>query len=500
MREKEKGGLFERRLVAGSGGGGEMSEEELQKTPGRMFLNGASEVACLFTQQGKKGTNQDAMIVWENFTSRSDTIFCGVFDGHGPFGHMVARKVRDSLPLKLCEQWKANTGSINSSQQNGSAHGSMSSDQIASIDDQWGESFDVDENRNLPEAFSLLKRSFLKAFKLMDIELKLHPSIDCFCSGTTAVTVLKQGHNLVIGNVGDSRAIMGTRDKDNKLVPVQLTVDLKPNLPREAARIRQCRGRVFALQDEPEVARVWLPNNDSPGLAMARAFGDFCLKDYGLISVPDISYRELTEKDEFVVLATDGIWDVLSNKDVVDIVSAAPTRSTAARALVDCAVRTWRLKFPTSKIDDCAVVVLFLDMTFSSDQPEECTSEIPRIESAPADSSVSSLTKEEASHEEDVQGSVTSEANASGSTLGNSLDACNTNEIMLEPEEPKLEKAPDRCQSTRSLADCISTAEEEEWTALEGVTRVNSLLNLPRFLASDDKSPNWKTPKWKKWL
>lgn len=40
-------------------------EEQLHRTPGRMFLNGSSEVASLFSQQGKKGTNQDAMIVWE---------------------------------------------------------------------------------------------------------------------------------------------------------------------------------------------------------------------------------------------------------------------------------------------------------------------------------------------------------------------------------------------------------------------------------------------------
>ena len=79
------------------------------------------------------------------------------------------------------------------------------------------------------------------------------------------------------------------------------------DLTAEAERIRKCKGRVFALQDEPDVARVWLPNNDSPGLAMARAFGDFCLKDFGLISVPEISYRRLTEKDEFIVLATDGV-------------------------------------------------------------------------------------------------------------------------------------------------------------------------------------------------
>lgn len=54
--------------------------------------------------------------------------------------------------------------------------------------------------------------------------------------------------------------------------------------------------------------RVWLPNNDSPGLAMARAFGDFCLKDFGLISVPEVSYRRLTDRDEFIVLATDGVY------------------------------------------------------------------------------------------------------------------------------------------------------------------------------------------------
>jgi hypothetical protein len=68
-----------------------------------------------------------------------------------------------------------------------------------------------------------------------------------------------------------------------------------------------CKGRVFALHNEPDVKRVWLPDSNAPGLAMARAFGDFCLKDFGLISVPDVSYRRLTEKDEFVVLATDGV-------------------------------------------------------------------------------------------------------------------------------------------------------------------------------------------------
>ena len=75
----------------------------------------------------------------------------------------------------------------------------------------------------------------------------------------------------------------------------------------EAARIRKRSGRVFSLPNEPDVTRVWLPKYNSPGLAMARAFGDFCLKNYGVISVPDVSYHRITEKDEFIVLATDGV-------------------------------------------------------------------------------------------------------------------------------------------------------------------------------------------------
>ncbi|WOL01415.1 putative protein phosphatase 2C 33 isoform X1 [Canna indica] len=325
------------------------SEEGLHRIPGRMFLNGSTSTASIFTQQGKKGVNQDAMIVWENFGCRNDTVFCGVFDGHGPNGHVVAKKVRDILPLKLRASWKV-------------------------IDESRSVGFE-EKNKN-PKFATTLKDSFIKAFKIMDKELRLHPDIDSFYSGSTAVTLVKQGQDLIIGNIGDSRAVLATRDKNNSLVAVQLTMDLKPNLPREAERIRRCRGRVFSLHDEPDVARVWLPHGDFPGLAMSRAFGDFCLKDYGLISVPEISYRCITEKDEFIVLATDGVWDVLSNKEVVDIVASAPSRSSAARCLVESAVKSWRFIYPTSKTDDCAVVCLFLNTDSSNNSSTPKTQDV----------------------------------------------------------------------------------------------------------------------------
>ncbi|KAJ6967262.1 protein phosphatase 2C 6 [Populus alba x Populus x berolinensis] len=450
--------------------------------PGRLTTNGATKLGCLYTQQGKKGTNQDAMLFWENFSSTTnDTLFCGVFDGHGPYGHLVAKKVRDSLPLILSTRWNSAQHSCLPNAPPAAA--TTNSDEA--VDDESFDSLEVDETeKQLPDMYLPLKKSLLKAFKLMDKELKLHPTIDCFCSGTTAVTLIKQGQDLVIGNVGDSRAVLATRDQDDSLLAVQLTVDLKPDLPREAARILQCKGRVFALQDEPEVPRVWLPNNDSPGLAMARAFGDFCLKDFGLISVPDVYYRCLTERDEFIILASDGVWDVLSNKEAVDIVASAPGRATAARALVDCAVRAWRLKYPTSKNDDCAVVCLFLEhLCAANGEVEE--QEKKKILKEPGEHFVTNENVGQLETQDDSCGPVFTHS----STTQNSDEIVPVSESMVENPSVKC-----LGQSKRSLAECISTAEDEEWSALEGITRVNSLLSLPRLLAGDKRSASWR--KW----
>lgn len=60
------------------------------------------------------------------------------------------------------------------------------------------------------------------------------------------------------------------------------------------------------------------------------------------------------------------VWDALSNSEVIRIVASARRRSVAAKYLVKGAARAWRLKFPCSKIDDCAVICLFLKGQYSS--------------------------------------------------------------------------------------------------------------------------------------
>ncbi|XP_057957659.1 probable protein phosphatase 2C 73 isoform X2 [Malania oleifera] len=262
-------------------------------------------------------------------------IFCGVFDGHGPWGHIVAKWVRELMPSSLLCSWQETLA-------------------LSSINQK----FALDSDKSLHQ-FDIWKQSYLKTCATIDQELEQCPGIDSFFSGTTALTIVKQGKLLVIANVGDSRAVLATTSEEGNLIPIQLTVDFKPNLPQEAARIEESKGRVICLRDEPGVYRLWKPNGGAPGLALSRAFGDFCMKDYGLISVPEVMERNITSKDQFIILATDGLWEVITNQEAVQIVSSTRDREKAARKLVDCAIHAWKLKRQGIAMDDISAICLF---------------------------------------------------------------------------------------------------------------------------------------------
>ncbi|KAL2490444.1 putative protein phosphatase 2C 73 [Abeliophyllum distichum] len=305
------------------------------RSSGTVNVSRSKNFASVFSKRGQKGVNQDCCVVWEEFGFQEDMIFCGVFDGHGPWGHFVAKRVRESLPSSLLCNWQETLVE-------------------ASLDPD----FDLESDKKLHK-FNIWKHSYLKTCASVDQELEHHRKIDSFYSGTTALTIVRQGELIFIANVGDSRAVLATTSDSGNLVPVQLTVDFKPNLPQEAERIIQCKGKVFCLHDEPGVHRVWLPDEESPGLAMSRAFGDFCVKDFGLISVPEVTQRHITSKDQFVVLATDGVWDVVSNQEAVQIVSTTLDRGKSAKRLVECAVRAWKKKRRGIAIDDISAIVLY---------------------------------------------------------------------------------------------------------------------------------------------
>lgn len=302
---------------------------------GSIHATGSKCLASVFSKRGEKGVNQDCAIVWEEFGCQEDLMFCGVFDGHGPWGHFVAKSVRQSMPSSLLCNWQETLA-------------------LTSLDSD----FDLESDKEASR-FDVWKQSYLRTCTIIDKELEQNRGLDSFYSGTTALTVVKQGELIVIANVGDSRAVLATTLDDGTLTPVQLTVDFKPGLPQEAERIAQCNGRVFCLSDEPGVHRVWLPNGETPGLAMSRAFGDHCVKDFGLISEPEVTQRHITSRDQFIVLATDGVWDVISNQEAVEIVSSTPEQEKSAKRLVECANRAWKRKRRGIAMDDCSAICLF---------------------------------------------------------------------------------------------------------------------------------------------
>ncbi|KAI3936435.1 hypothetical protein MKX01_014404 [Papaver californicum] len=288
----------------------------------------SNTLVSVFSQQGSNEVNQDSALFYKKFGKGGGQFF-GVFDGHGENGHKVSRLVINQLPKLLLEQ------------------------EDYRIFESAGELVTT----YMPNEW---RRECVSAFKVVDRELKLQKDFDCSCSGTTAVTILKQDQDLLIANLGDSRAIMGTLSENGQLKAVQLTVDLKPDLPKEAERIRKCGGRTIPNKDEPDVHRVWSASAEYMSLAMTRTFGDFYLKDYGVIAIPQITHRRLTIEDQFLVLATDGVWDVLSNEEVSSIIWSVENKEEAAQTIVEAAAVAWKREYPSSKVDDITVVCLFL--------------------------------------------------------------------------------------------------------------------------------------------
>lgn len=136
--------------------------------------------------------------------------------------------------------------------------------------------------------------------------------------GSTAVTaILINGQKLVVANVGDSRAVICKRR-----VAKQLSIDHEPDRER---KVIEGRGG-FVSNFPGDVPRV------DGQLAVARAFGDKSLKMH-LSSEPDVVVEHIDDDTEFLILASDGVWKVLSNQEAADCIKDIKDARSAARHL-----------------------------------------------------------------------------------------------------------------------------------------------------------------------
>ncbi|KDR84400.1 hypothetical protein GALMADRAFT_237252 [Galerina marginata CBS 339.88] len=130
-------------------------------------------------------------------------------------------------------------------------------------------------------------------------------------SGCTAIAALVTPDNKIyVANAGDSRSVIGIKGEVK-----DLSFDHKPTNYSERTRINAAGGRV-------QGGRV------DGNLALSRALGDFEYKknkslgpEAQMITAnPDVRSHQITEEDEFLVLACDGIWDCLTSQQVIDYI------------------------------------------------------------------------------------------------------------------------------------------------------------------------------------
>jgi len=161
--------------------------------------------------------------------------------------------------------------------------------------------------------------------------------------GSTAITCLIRGNSIMIANVGDSRAVASISGR-----AVALSVDHKPNLPTERARIQNAGGTVTSMMGCHRVMGM---------LAMSRALGDVMIERYLSVD-PDLAEQQLEDRD-FVVMASDGLWDVLSNQEVIHLVAMEATKSGwSPDALTAIANKLCMEAFRRGSMDNITVAII----------------------------------------------------------------------------------------------------------------------------------------------
>lgn len=177
---------------------------------------------------------------------------------------------------------------------------------------------------------------------------------------TTTVIVIREG-SLYISHVGDSRAIIGkTNEKDSGIVASALTKDHSPELEQEKKRIVSMKGEV-RRPDQYSPARVFKSGANYPGLAMSRALGDEIAKGCGVVAEPEIKCQKIEKEDEFVIVASDGVWEFLENQEVAEVVhsNGKAKAERSASLIAENSFKTW-LERENNTTDDITCLIYYL--------------------------------------------------------------------------------------------------------------------------------------------
>ena len=282
-----------------------------------------------FSGPGIKKTNQDNFFIYNNFNNNSNYLYLGVCDGHGMFGQDVSGYLVNTLPQNM--------------------NNNLLSENISSL-----------SNESTLKLYPIISNTFVST----NTDMIEDERVDSTFSGSTCVSLFYTPERLICANVGDSRCILGKFD-GKKWKSENLSRDQKPSEQDEYERIINCGGRIESFKDEngnyigPE--RVWLKDEDVPGLAMSRSFGDEVAHTVGVSTEPEIKEYFFLQEDKFIIIASDGLWEFISSDECVEMIKEFYLNNDidgALNYLYKESSKRWIME--EEVIDDITILMAFL--------------------------------------------------------------------------------------------------------------------------------------------
>ncbi|XP_008314609.1 protein phosphatase Mn(2+)-dependent 1K [Cynoglossus semilaevis] len=174
----------------------------------------------------------------------------------------------------------------------------------------------------------VLSKAFLEVDKALSKNLNISSDVPGITAGTTAtVALLRDGIELVVASVGDSRAMLCRKGK-----ALKLTVDHTPERKDEKERIKRSGGFItWNSLGQPNV---------NGRLAMTRSIGDFDLRNMGVIAEPETKRISLHHvHDAFLVLTTDGINFIMNSQEICNVINQCNDPREAAQRISEQAAQ-----------------------------------------------------------------------------------------------------------------------------------------------------------------
>ena len=299
-------------------------------------------VSSILTKAGicdnKEKENQDSYIIIENLFSQNLNIY-GIFDGHGDNGHLISKFISDymnnyyknKLNYYLTEEDKDK----------------LFTETITNI--------------FLKNHIQIIKNCQLS----LDQEINTKINYDISQSGSTKVITFLADDTLICSNVGDSQCFLFNCSSEDLWTFESLSKIHLASDELEQKRIIENGGEIHPYYDEDGIFegpdRIYAKNKIYPGLTMSRTIGDLEGKKIGVISEPDISFKKIENTAKFLVIGSDGLWDVVKPYDVIRLIRPFFNKGDiegACQTLMKKSVQQWQKN--KEERDDITIIVVFI--------------------------------------------------------------------------------------------------------------------------------------------